>query len=232
MSAIKYDWVFGVALGQQLDEKLGVRNYSRCKAAQSLFDHLARHAFFGGRRLGGTGPLFRNKDGVLKHEFNRHHAGLALDIMLDQGPDDIILGKHLVVLLQRLCPTLRYYGLIYRNVALNKGNNAAGQVSPDCYGKNDHNDHIHLDWHGGDSQVSYQPIATVPMLRKDGKTVVDLVPMNGASIATEIRTTTEAGTDFSQDATVQSEIANLMNRHSQGQLQDIDLVTGVGLVRC
>jgi hypothetical protein len=56
--------------------------------------------------------------------------------------------------------------------------------------------------------------------------------MSGNRIASEIRPTTESGTDFSSDGTLQSDLDDLMGRFDRGELQQLDLLSELGLNRC
>jgi len=49
-------------------------------------DNYSWHMISSGGKVQGTGPLYRPWGGNT-HEFNRHHAGLAVDIMLNQQND-------------------------------------------------------------------------------------------------------------------------------------------------
>jgi hypothetical protein len=227
---MKYDDVFGVSLGDQLTEGQGV-TFTRCQAGQSLVTQLSRFPFFGGAKLQGVGPLFRDfGGGVLKHEFNRHHAGLAVDIMLQPGTAETILGQNMVVLFNNRSSILHFHGLIFQNVTIDMVGNPSNPPRASCWRGGGHENHIHIDWHSS-ANVTWQQIDSVPLLRTNGN-VVQMLPMSGNRIASEIRPTTESGTDFSSDGTLQSDLDDLMGRFDRGELQQLDLLSELGLNRC
>lgn len=224
---IPYKQVFGVDLGQEVQEAHGV-NYTASPAAASLRKQLFKTAFYtqNASKVGGVGPLFVDwGHGVLKHEYNRHHAGLAVDIMLSAKANEIPLGHALVLAFNRLATTMKWRSIIYQNVTINLNGN--GSRTPSVYTGGDHDDHIHIDWFQA-ANVRWQNITDVPLRRRNG----DLVTMkakNGAKIAVSIEWTAEAATVFESDPTVAQELTQATTAFQSGQLQAIDLKKAVGI---
>jgi hypothetical protein len=206
---ITYQQVFSVTnIGDELREGQAV-NFTPCPAVKSLRQLLADHSFFGGGKVQGTGPLYRPWDRNL-HEFNRHHAGLAVDIMLNQGSaSEVALGQQLVLLFRRNVTTMKWRSIIYQNVTFSPGGGASDGGG--------HMDHIHIDWHNTDNVQWHMGIRSVP-LRKSPTAVIQLPLVQGNKIAKSIAWTTEAMTDFTAAAALKSEIADLMAKHDHGEL--------------
>ena len=123
---IPYKQVFGVDLGQEVQEAHGV-NYTASPAAASS-KQLFKTAYYtqNASKVGGVGPLFVDwGHGVLKHEYNRHHAGLAVDIMLSAKANEIPLGHALVLAFNRLATTMKWRSIIYQNVTINLNGNGS-----------------------------------------------------------------------------------------------------------
>ncbi len=221
---ITYEQVFGVPLGQEVQESHGV-NYTPCPAVKSLKQQLMAHSFFSGNKVGGVGPLYRPWDGN-KHEFNRHHAGLAVDIMLNPKIDaEIALGHQLVLLFKRFASVMQWRGLIYQNATIDAVG-AALQVNR--WTKGGHDDHIHIDWHSSSNAKWRQGVTGVPLRLKNGK-VITMPPVDGNRIAETITWTPQAMTNFEGDSTLQQGLNDLMNKHSQGTLTKLNLLTDAGL---
>jgi hypothetical protein len=232
-TTITYKQVFGVDLGQEVQETNGV-NYTPCQAVTSLKQQLlaADPTFFGGATLGGSGPLYKPWDGN-KHEFNRHHAGLSVDIMLDPRENSqVALGQQLVLLFRRLANILRFRGMIYQHVSLDSNGQASPTVGASCWSANDHLNHIHIDWHSTSNTKWREGITQIPLRLKDGQTVIQMPVVSGNRIAESITWTAEADTNFAGDTTLQQELADLLGRHNRGELQLIDLPSEVGLAKC
>jgi hypothetical protein len=206
---ITYQQVFSVTnIGDELRDGQGV-NFTPCPAVKALRQILSGHSFFGGGKVQGTGPLYRPWDRNL-HEFNRHHAGLAVDIMLNQGSaSEVALGQQLVLLFRRHVGTMRWRSIIYQNVTFSPGGGATNG--------GDHRDHIHIDWHDSNNVQWHNGITSVP-LRKSNGTVINLPLVQGNKIAKSIQWTAEALTDFTGAAALKSELADLMGKHSRGEL--------------
>jgi hypothetical protein len=208
---ITYQQVFSVTnVGDELKEGQGV-NYTPCPAVKALRKLLSAHSFFGGAKVGGTGPLYRPWDGN-KHEYNRHHAGLAVDIMLSPGSaTEVALGQQLVLMFRRNVGTMKWRSMIYQNVTFSPtgASNGGG-----------HEDHIHIDWHDSNNVKWHTGITSIPLRKKAG-TVIQMPLMQGNKIAKSIAWTGEATTDFGGDATLISELADIMGKHSRGELAKI-----------
>jgi len=209
---ITYQQVFSVTnIGDELREGQGV-NFTPCPAVKSLRQLLADHSFFGGSKIQGTGPLYRSWDRNL-HEFNRHHAGLAVDIMLNQGSaSEVALGQQLVLLFRRNVGAMKWRSIIYQNVTLSPGGGASNEGG--------HMDHIHIDWHDTNNVQWLMGITSVPLRKKD-TTVIQLPLVQGNKIAKSIAWTSEATKDFAAEAALKSELADLMARHGRGELSKI-----------
>jgi hypothetical protein len=205
MTVIHYQDVFGVPLGSEVQEAHGV-TYKPCPAVESLRGELLAIPFFTAGKVGGMGPLFRMPG--FKHEFNRHHAGLAVDIMLNPGSDDEeALGHHLVKLFVTLAGVMNWRGLIYQDITidLNGAVRTAGRWS-----KGGHDDHIHIDWHNSLNVTKQSGISQIPLRRRGGD-VVQMVPMEGDSIAESIQWSAEAMTSFKANPALQNGLQTLMN---------------------
>lgn len=224
MTAIMYEDVFGVPLGDEVQES-HVLGYKSCPAVDSLKGELKAFPFFGGKKVGGTGPLFR--DPGFKHEFNRHHAGLAVDIMLDPASDDEeALGHHLVLLFVQLGSVMNWRGMIYQDVTvdLNGANRTASRWT-----KGGHDNHIHIDWHNS-SLVTRRSGITQIMLRRDaahGGGLQAMVPVEGNSIAEKIEWATEASTVFTANPALQNGLQGLLSQF--GNLPKLNLSAELGV---
>src|SRR5207248_682678 len=139
---ITYQQVFKVTnIGDELSEARGL-TYTPCPAVTALRNFLTAQKFLSGGKVQGTGPLYRPWDRVKpnSHEFNRHHGGLAVDIMLDpKSAKEIALGQQLVLLFRRNVGVMKWRSIIYQNVQFGPGGGATDG--------GDHYDHIHIDWH-------------------------------------------------------------------------------------
>ena len=223
---VTYRQVFGVDLGDEVQESHGV-TYTPSPAVSSLRKQLFKTPFYtqNAGDVGGVGPLFVDwGHGVLKHEFNRHHAGLAVDIMLSQP--EVPLGHALVLALNRLGTIMKWRSIIYQDVTINLNGN--GTRTPSVYSGNDHDDHIHIDWFQAKPNVVWQNIAEIPLRRLNGN-VVTMKPKNGSSIAASIEWTAESATVFESDPTVAQELSQATSAFQSGQLQAIDLKKAVGI---
>jgi hypothetical protein len=225
-TVITYRQVFGVDLGNEVQESHGVI-YTPCPAAGSLRKQLFKMAFFSQTtgKVGGVGPLFVDLGhGQLKHEFNRHHAGLAVDIMLRQGTGEVALGHALVLLFNKLGAIMKWRGIIYQNITIDLN---GGTRTASAWRDGGHDDHIHIDWHSS-ANVRWQNIAEVPLRRSSG----DLVMMkakNGSKIATSIEWTSEAATVFDADPTLAQGLTDILSDYAAGQLQQRDLKRELGV---
>jgi len=142
MRTITYQDVFGVTLGQQVEESHPL-GYTRCAAAEAMRSQLSGTTFFASRqdKLQGVGPLYRDN---YKHEFKRNPAGLAVDTMLTPKTDEVTPGQNLVALFTTLADTIKFRGMIYQNVTVDLDR---GSWRAQRWGKGGHENHIHIDWH-------------------------------------------------------------------------------------
>jgi len=224
---ITYKQVFGVDLGDEVQESHGV-TYTACPAAGSLRKQLFKTSYYtqNASKVQGVGPLFVDwGNGLLKHEFNRHHAGLAVDIMLSQKTE-VPLGHALVLALNRLGTVMKWRSIIYQDVTINLNSN--GSRTPSGYTDGGHDDHIHVDWFQAKPNVHWQNITDVPLRRLNGN-VVTMKAKNGSSIAVSIEWTSEAANVFENDPTVAQELAKVTSDFQSGQLQALDLKKALGI---
>jgi hypothetical protein len=222
VASVTYEQVFGVPVGGELSAGQAVA-YTACPAVQSLNRQLLAFSFFSAAGiLGGRGPLLRPGP---KHEFNRHHAGLAVDIMLNMNNDQYVaLGQQLVVAFWKLGSVMQWRGVIYQDVTLDL---VAGTRRAATYRGGDHFDHIHIDWCDPHRVVWHNGISSVPY--RVGS-VVQQIPVSdpGHRIAQEIPWPVEAMTIFETDATVRKALGDVMARHAAG-LPKMVLADALGL---
>jgi len=214
---VTYAEVFGAEPGEEIRENHGL-TWRPCPAVLSLRALLGAFGdVFPNRKLGGRSGYW--------NEFNRHHAGLAVDIMLSPHVDaEVRLGENLFMLLNRHKQIIQWRGILYQHVSINSSGNV-GNYRPD-----DHNNHIHIDWHDSRNVTWFSPIEFIPLRKNDG-TLRQLRPKQGNRIASSIRWTQQAATNFRQNQTLQDDLNDLIQRHRQGQLQRINLAQELGLVR-
>jgi hypothetical protein len=212
MTIITYQQVFQVSnVGDELSEARGL-TYTPCPAVTAQRKFLTAHPFLGGNKVQGTGPLYRPWDRN-SHEFNRHHAGLAVDIMLDQKINaEVALGQQLVLLFRRNVAVMKWRSIIYQNVTFGPGGGATDGGG--------HMDHIHIDWHDTNRVQWKNGISSVP-LRKNSGEVIQCPLVQGNKVASSIEWPPEASTDFSSDTTIPSELADLMGKNDRGELSKI-----------
>lgn len=218
-----YREVFGVAIGSELSEGRGP-TYTPCAAVTALKTLLGAHAFFAGSKLGGTGPLFRKNGSAFSHEFNRHHAGLSVDIMLTPTvPAEVALGHHLVRLFETHHATMKWRSLIYQTYGNHPGGGST--LKGTCWTEGGHEDHVHIDWFLGGAVTRRPDIAEVPLRLKDGTTIVQMsLPQRAqGGLPESIDLPAESGTDFASNAAIASELKDLMARHARGELKSLDL---------
>jgi hypothetical protein len=224
MTIINYQDVFGVPLGDEVQESHGV-TYRPCPAVDSLRSELLAIPFFRAGKVGGMGPLFRVPG--FKHEFNRHHAGLAVDIMLNPASDDEeALGHHLVKLFVQVANVMNWRGMIYQDVTvdLNGATRTAARWS-----KGGHDDHIHIDWHNPNKVTKRHGITQIPLRRTaaNGGGVVQMVPMEGDAIAETIEWATESMTVFTASTALQNGLQDLVSQ--LGSLAKLNLSSELGV---
>jgi hypothetical protein len=230
MQVITYQDVFGVPLGDEVQESHGA-TYKPCPAAEALRKQLRASPFFAGAKLGGTGPLYRPWKGNT-HEFNRHHAGLAVDIMLTMTNDaEVALGHHLVLLFKRMADVIKWRGIVYQNIAVNGLGQLASGMRVNCWTGGGHEDHVHIDWHDTANTKWKDGITEVPLKKIDGN-VIKMKPADGTRIAESITWTSQAMTAFDSDATLEKELADLMAKHGRGELKKLNMMTELGLSKC
>jgi hypothetical protein len=216
-----YKQAFGVDLGNEVLESRGV-NYSPCTAAKSLKAQLLQTNFFSNNpgKLGGVGPLYRYG---YKHEYNRHHAGLAVDIMLRQGTNEITLGHNLAVLFYKFASTIKFRGMIYEDVTVDL---IGGKRLVRTWNNGGHDDHIHIDWHNPDNTTWKDGISQIPLRRRDNS-VVQMTPVDGSRIAESIMWAPEASTSFDSDSDLQAALQALLTQFDAGTLKDVDMKTSM-----
>lgn len=221
---INYRDVFGANPGELIEERHGV-NWRPCPAVVSLRSLLGAYHVF--PSIGGVGPFRRGH----RTEFNRHHAGLAADIMIPPGNAPLVtLGQHLVLLFIEHKNIMRWRGIIYQHVSINSSGNPTADFHRATWGADDHLNHIHIDWHSSKNVTWAENITTIPCRLANG-TEIELRSMQGNRIASIIRWTPQAETNFQHNAALSEAIAALMERHRAGQLTPIDLPRAIGLVR-
>jgi hypothetical protein len=210
--------VFGASPGQEISE--GQMNWRPCPAVASLHSLLGRYDVFGGH-LGGRSGYY--------NEFNRHHAGLACDIMLRPSDAGLVrLGQHLFKLFVEKKHIMRWRGMIYQHVALTFSGQPTADIRPNRWRDSDHINHIHIDWHDS-RNVTWTQIDSIPFRRRNGTTTT-LTPKQGNRIAASIAWTQQAMTDYRQNTELQNALDALIAQHRQGSLTPLDLQREVGLV--
>jgi|GEM_PF-3567048 len=220
---INYRDVFGANPGELIDERHGTP-WRPCPAVVSIRSLLGAHHVF--PSIGGAGPFRRGN----MTEFNRHHAGLAADIMIPPSNAPLVaLGQHLVLLFIQRKDIMRWRGLIYQHISLTFTGTPTGDFHKYNWGADDHLNHIHVDWHDSRNVTWAEGITTIPCRLTNG-TEISLRSMQGNRIASIIRWTAQAETDFQHNATISDAINELMGRHTRGELTQIDLPRELGLV--
>lgn len=214
---VTYQEVFGAEPGQEIQERHGM-TWRPCPAVTALRGLLGSFSdVFPARKLGGRSGYW--------NEFNRHHAGLAVDIMLDpRNEAEVRLGQNLFMLFVRHKQTMQWRGMLYQHVSINFSGNVGN------YRPADHENHIHIDWHNSGNVTWFSPIEFIPLRKNDG-TLRQLRPKQGNRIASSIRWTQQAMTNFRQDLNLQNDLNDLIQKHRQGQLERLDLARETGLVR-
>lgn len=219
-----YRDVFGANPGELIEESHGV-NWRPCPAVVSIRSLLGAHNIF--PSIGGVGPFRRGN----QTEFNRHHAGLAADIMIPPSNTPLVtLGQHLVLLFIEHKHIMRWRGIIYQHVSLTFTGAPTGDFNRFNWSADDHLNHIHVDWHDSRNVTWAEGITSIPCRLSDG-TETQLRPMQGNKIASVIRWTQQAETNFQHDPTLSAAITALIERHRRGELTPINLQQAVGLVQ-
>ncbi len=205
---VTYEEVFGAPPGQEIQESHGM-TWRGCAAVTSLRGLLGSYTdVFTPGMLGGMSGYW--------NEMNRHHAGVSVDIMLAPGNARLVtLGQNLFLLFMRMQTIMQWQGMIYQHVALGPGG------APGEYRGGDHVNHIHIDWHHS-RNVTWSPITTIPWRRRNG-VLQQLNPKQGNQIASEIRWTAQAQTNFRRDATLMTEMDELIRQHRDNELVSLDL---------
>lgn len=217
-TAVTYQEVFGAPLGSEIRNK-PIVPYFGSPAAESLRDLLRPTSFFKSRqyKLAGGGPVVR--PGFV-HEFNRHHAGLAVDIMLEPKTDEVTLGQNLVVLFNHFASVIRFRGMIYQDVTVDIIGTT--WVAKRWAGGN-HDNHIHIDWHT-DPNTHYPvpPVLQVPLRQADGSVVPIPAANKQTGIADQIAWTTESQQTIT-DLAFKNALNILVDQFTRGQLLPMDL---------
>ena len=211
---ITYEMVFGAQPGQEIQE--GHIRWQPCPAVAQL------------RRMLGPYHAFASLGGSSSHynEFNRHHAGLAVDIMIPPGSTSMVtLGQHLFRLFAQHRGIMGWRGIIYQHVSLSSAGTPSAHLFPGHWPGTDHMNHIHIDWHDPRT-VEWVPITTIPWRRTNG-TLVQLHPKQGNRIASRISWPPQAQTQFEHNHTLVTAIAELMARRDQ--LSPLNLAGEFGL---
>jgi hypothetical protein len=212
-----YKQVFGVDPGSDLKEGQGV-NFLLCPAATALRSILGCYRFFGVGKLQGQGPLWRpdNKTRLPSHAYTRHHAGTAVDIMLNEKSDpEVALGQHLVSLFEKFQSVMRWRSLIYQDYTNNPGDST--HLTPTCWSNGAHYDHIHIDWFDSKLVNWDKTITTVTLQNKNGSTLDLLVNTDG--LATNIDWPSAANTDFRDNVELLKAVSELMAKFHAGELK-------------
>jgi len=217
---VTYNEIFGAEPGQEIQESWGFKTYRACPAALALKRMLSQFTdVFPQKILGGQSNKW--------DEFNRHHAGLAVDIMLDlRSEPEVILGQNLLLLFMRHRKVMKWSnGIIYQHDLIS----ADGIYHK--YETDDHMDHIHVDWHSPSNVDWVQTIETIPWRRKDGS-LKQLEPKQKPKIASSIRWTEQAKqTIFEKDLAMLKELNTLIIDHRQKNLSRLVMEQEVSSAR-
>ena len=211
---ITYNWVFGVEPGEPVD--LGQsRNYRPCNAVTALTNILHDiPEFHGGKVQGRSGYL---------DEFNRHHAGLAIDIMFPPtNIPQVTLGENLFKLFIDHQSIMQWRGMVYQHVSVSSFGHSSN------YGRADPMNHIHIDWHNSRNVTWAENITQIPLAR-GGVVQRTVTPRQINKVARIIRWTLQSETDFQHDATLIPALDNLMQRFRTNQLQRVNTMQSAGL---
>ncbi len=210
MAKVTYKDVFFVDPGEQVTEAKGI-NWRPCPAVRSIRQILFRNSYFKPTNVQGQGPVVRqSKDGQFWHEFNRHHAGLACDIILSPSTE-LNLGKQLILLFLRHQPTMKWLSIDYQDISLSP-TAVGGQVEG-------HLDHIHIDWLKGRPEWK-EGISEVPILRTTGK-VENIKVTQGNKIASAFSWDGEAMTDFGSYTGLDNDLNTLITQQQSKTVPDI-----------
>lgn len=211
--------VFGVPPGGELSEAHG-RTYRGSPAVNALVDVLDGFPEFRGKGRGPSG--FWN-------EYNRHHAGLAVDVMVNpENEPQVALWQNLYRLFITHRGIMRWRGMIFQHAGVSFGGGATGPIRGYRYAEADHMKHIHIDWHDSSNVTWHSPNTSIPFRRRDGS-LINLTPKQGNRIAATISWTVQAESEFRTNTTLRTAITDLLNNHRAGGLSSIDLEQEVGL---
>jgi len=214
---VTYEEVFGASPGKEIQESHGM-TWRGCPAVMSLRSLLGGYSdVFTPGMLGGMSGYW--------NEMNRHHAGLSVDIMLAPGNANLVkFGQNLFLLFMRMQSVMQWQGMIYQHVSVGP-NNAPGE-----YRGGDHVDHIHIDWHQPQNVTWFSPISSIPWRRRSG-VLEQLTPKQGSKIASVIRWTSQAQTNFRQNTSLTSELDELIRKHRNNELESLDLAVQASSLR-
>jgi hypothetical protein len=206
---ITYRDVFGADPGEEITGRMTWRG---CPAVMSLRAILGAHTYLE-RKLGGQSGYI--------NEFNRHHAGLAVDIMLSpRDPAQRALGQALFLVFIRFRATMRWRGMIYQHVTCDSLGNATSPLSVGQWETDDHADHIHIDWHSS-RNVTWVPCTRIPVRAPGSPTARNITPKQGNRIASAIEWTAQAMTDFRQDTGLIDAVGEVMDNFSSDNLSEL-----------
>lgn len=218
---ITYQEIFGAAPGDEIQESHGLSSgYRVCPAALALKRMLNKFSdIFPMNILGGQSNKW--------DEFNRHHAGLAVDIMLKpSSTPEVILGQNLLMILVRHRAVIKWNNsVIYQHDQIR----ADGQYFE--YAADDHLDHIHIDWHSPSKVEWFQPIEFIPWRSKAG-VVKQLTPKQKPKIASKISWGDNAqNTAFEKDANLLKDLETLADDHRQLKLERLVIAREANLAK-
>jgi hypothetical protein len=214
---ITYRDVFGVDPGAEIVANQHL-NYRPSMPVAALLAVLGRYAEFRGRAHGPSG--FRD-------EFNRHHAGLAVDIMVATADFAMVtLWQHLYLLFIQHRGVMRWRGMIFQHAGVNYGGGTSGRVQPFHWAGTDHMNHIHIDWlNHHDVHRTDPPITTIPIRHGNNPPRPTRV-RGGHVLAASIAWTPQAETlDFRTNSTLTTAMSELLARRSS--LAQVDLESEV-----
>ncbi|MBC7797376.1 MAG: hypothetical protein H7Z37_10925 [Pyrinomonadaceae bacterium] len=221
-NTVTYEDVFGVSFGGEVQESHGM-TWRGCPAVLALKQLLGAFAdVLPPHKLGGMSGYW--------NEFNRHHAGVSVDIMLNSAVEtEAILAENLVLLFMAQSSVMRWRGIVYEHVSMNSSGQPTAELRNVKYEASDHLNHIHIDWHDSGNVVWNEQAKPFPFRAKNGE-LRQIQPKQGNRIATSITWTGQALTDFRQNAGLQTALNELIENYRQGNLVRVNLEEALGLV--
>lgn len=218
---ITYRDVFGVDPGSEIVANQPM-HYRPSMPVSALLALLGRYAEFRGRAHGPSG--FRD-------QFNRHHAGLAVDIMVARADAAMVtLWQHLYLLFIQHRGIMRWRGMIFQHAGVNYGGGTSGRTQPFHWADTDHMNHIHIDWLGPHAvHRTDPPIMTIPI--RQGTNPARPTPVRGGRpLAVSIDWTPEAeGLDFRSNSTLATAISDLLARRATLGALDLEAAVRAAL---